>query len=442
MSAVAVTDHGNMFGAIDFYKKAKEAGIKPILGIEAYVAGTKGRDGPHREGGQPPHPPGQERGGLREPPLPALHRPTSTASTTTRASTSSCSRSTAKGLFGLTACLGGEVTSGLLPRRHGPRPRARRSSTRTSSSPGHFFLEIQSNGHARAGEGQRRTSSSSPATSTSRSSPPPTPTTSSARTPRAHELLMCIASGKTLADSKRMRHAPTSSTSPAPRRCWPTSRTCPRRSHNTHAHRRAVHARAQARQADAARPSRCPTATPPDSYMAELATHGPRASASRSCTTRSTASLPRAPRHWSSASSARWASPATSSSSRTSSTGRRSTASRWARAAARAPARIVAYALRITDLDPIPYNLLFERFLNPERVSMPDFDVDFCQDRRDEVIDYVPGKYGEDNVGQIITFGSLKAKSVLRDVCRVFGPALRRGRPHRQAGPRGPRTSP
>jgi DNA polymerase-3 subunit alpha len=82
---------------------------------------------------------------------------------------------------------------------------------------------------------------------------------------------------------------------------------------------------------------------------------------------------------------------------------------------------IVAWSLRITDLDPLPYNLLFERFLNPERVSMPDFDVDFCQDRRDEVIHYVQGKYGESNVGQIITFGQLKAKSVLRDVCRVYG---------------------
>src|SRR6187549_742113 len=82
---------------------------------------------------------------------------------------------------------------------------------------------------------------------------------------------------------------------------------------------------------------------------------------------------------------------------------------------------LVSYALTITDLDPIRFDLLFERFLNPERVSMPDFDVDFCQDRRDEVIEYVGQKYGEANVGQIITFGSLKAKSVLRDVCRVFG---------------------
>src|SRR5215212_101193 len=82
---------------------------------------------------------------------------------------------------------------------------------------------------------------------------------------------------------------------------------------------------------------------------------------------------------------------------------------------------IVSYALTITDLDPLRFDLLFERFLNPERVSMPDFDIDFCQDRRDEVIEYVSRKYGENNVGQIITFGSLKAKSVLRDVCRVFG---------------------
>src|SRR6202022_2527698 len=82
---------------------------------------------------------------------------------------------------------------------------------------------------------------------------------------------------------------------------------------------------------------------------------------------------------------------------------------------------LVAYALGITDLDPIPFNLLFERFLNPERISMPDFDIDFCQARREEVIQYVSRKYGENNVGQIITFGSLKAKSVLRDVCRVYG---------------------
>ena len=80
----------------------------------------------------------------------------------------------------------------------------------------------------------------------------------------------------------------------------------------------------------------------------------------------------------------------------------------------------VAWAIRITDLDPIAMNLLFERFLNPERVSMPDFDVDFCQERRDEVIAYVRDKYGHDSVAQIITFGKLQARAVVRDVGRVL----------------------
>ena len=82
---------------------------------------------------------------------------------------------------------------------------------------------------------------------------------------------------------------------------------------------------------------------------------------------------------------------------------------------------LVAYSLSITNINPIPFNLLFERFINPERVSMPDFDVDFCQDRRGEVIQYVTQKYGTERVGQIITFGKLQAKAVIRDVSRVFG---------------------
>ncbi|PZO88058.1 MAG: DNA polymerase III subunit alpha [Micavibrio aeruginosavorus] len=81
---------------------------------------------------------------------------------------------------------------------------------------------------------------------------------------------------------------------------------------------------------------------------------------------------------------------------------------------------VVAWALKITDLDPLHFNLLFERFLNPERVSMPDFDVDFCQDRRDQVINYVQDRYGRDRVAQIITFGKLQARNTVRDVGRVL----------------------
>src|SRR5439155_807125 len=81
---------------------------------------------------------------------------------------------------------------------------------------------------------------------------------------------------------------------------------------------------------------------------------------------------------------------------------------------------LVVYCLRITDVDPLDFNLMFERFLNPERVAMPDIDIDFCERRRGEVIDYVTKKYGRENVAQIITFGTMKAKAVVRDVGRVL----------------------
>src|SRR6202007_2116415 len=85
-----------------------------------------------------------------------------------------------------------------------------------------------------------------------------------------------------------------------------------------------------------------------------------------------------------------------------------------------APGSLVSYALGITDLDPLQHELLFERFLNPERVSMPDIDIDFCMNRRGEVIDYVTQKYGRDNVAQIITFGTMAAKAAIKDVGRAM----------------------
>jgi hypothetical protein len=94
---------------------------------------------------------------------------------------------------------------------------------------------------------------------------------------------------------------------------------------------------------------------------------------------------------------------------------------------------LVAWALGITDLDPLPYGLLFERFLNPERVSMPDFDIDFCMDRRDEVIDYVARKYGRDRVSQIITYGTMAAQGGRPRHRPCAGLPLRPGGRHRQA---------
>ena len=97
---------------------------------------------------------------------------------------------------------------------------------------------------------------------------------------------------------------------------------------------------------------------------------------------------------------------------------------------------LVAYSMLITDIDPLPYGLLFERFLNPERVSMPDFDIDFCMNRRGEVIDYVTNKYGANNVGQIITYGQLKARACVKDVGPRSRTPLLRNQPHRPTDPR------
>ena len=83
-------------------------------------------------------------------------------------------------------------------------------------------------------------------------------------------------------------------------------------------------------------------------------------------------------------------------------------------------ASIVAYCMHITEVDPMKYTLIFERFLNPERVSMPDFDTDFCQERRGEVIEYVMRKYGSDHVAQIVTFGTMAARGAIRDVGRAL----------------------
>ncbi|MGH1340386.1 MAG: DNA polymerase III subunit alpha, partial [Nannocystales bacterium] len=102
---------------------------------------------------------------------------------------------------------------------------------------------------------------------------------------------------------------------------------------------------------------------------------------------------------------------------------------------------LVAYSMRITDIDPIQYNLLFERFLNPERVSMPDFDIDFCMHRREEVISYVMDRYGHDHVGQIATFHSLKARGLVRDVCRVMGWSVQETNELAKLIPEGPKVT-
>ena len=416
MSSVAVTDHGNMFGAIDFYKKAKDAGIKPILGMEAYVAGPKGR---------------ADRTEKVNHHLILLAKNAEGYANLRYLSSTGflhgfyyhpridkqVLKEHSKGLVGLTACLGGEITSACF---RGDLDHARRAAQEYKDifEPGSFFLEIQSNGmdeQVKANDNLKQLS---------RDLDIPLAATADAHyikqeDARAHELLMCIASGKTLADAKRMRHSTDKLFVTGPQDMRAYFQDVPEAVDNTM--RISDMCNVELKLGKSMLPSfKVPDGHSPDSFMAELAKKGleqrlrelsypvdqaayfARLELETQVITKMGFSgyflivqdfinwakqhgIPVGPGRGSGAGS------------------------------------IVAWALRITDLDPIPYNLLFERFLNPERVSMPDFDIDFCQDRRDEVIGYVGEKYGKDNVGQIITFGSLKAKSVLRDVCRVYG---------------------
>ena len=416
MSSVAVTDHGNMFGAIDFYKKAREGGIKPILGLEAYVAGEKGREDRTEKVANHLILIAKNEEGYRN-----LRYLSSTAYLDGfyyhPRIDKKVLKDHAKGLFALTACLGGEVTSACY---RGDMDHARRAANEYKGifEPGHFFLEIQSNGlpeQEKANQNLKQLS---------RDVDLPLVATADAHyikreDAKAHELLMCIASGKTLADNKRMRHDTDKLYVTSPEEMLQFFSDTPEAVHNTM--RIAEQCTLELKLGKPMLPTfKVPDSHTPDSFMAELSILGLEQrfkelpyKVDREVYLNRLAleinviqkmgfsgyflivqdfinwakrhNIPVGPGRGSGAGS------------------------------------LVAYALRITDLDPLPYNLLFERFMNPERVSMPDFDIDFCQNRRDEVIHYVSEKYGKNNVGQIITFGSLKAKSVLRDVCRVFG---------------------
>ncbi|QQR43118.1 DNA polymerase III subunit alpha [Myxococcus xanthus] len=419
MSSVAVTDHGNMFGAIDFYKKAKDAGIKPILGMEAYVAGPKGREDRSEKVSHHLILVAKNEEGYAN-----LRYLSSTAYMHGFYYHPRIDKKVlaehSKGLFALTACLGGEVTSACF---RGDMDHARRAAQEYKDifDPGHFFLEVQSNGmpeQDKANENLKQLS---------RDLDIPLCATADAHyikreDARAHELLMCIASGKTLADGKRMKHSTDKLYVTSPTEMLEFFKDIPEAVHNTQ--RIAEQCNLELKLGKPMLPTfKVPDSHTPDSYMAELAYEGLR---ERFNELAATVTYPIDREQYQARLALEigviqkmgfcgyflivqdfinWAKKMNIPVG----PGRGSGAG-----------SLVAYALRITDVDPIPYNLLFERFLNPERVSMPDFDIDFCQDRRDEVIQYVGRKYGEMNVGQIITFGSLKAKSVLRDVCRVF----------------------
>jgi DNA polymerase-3 subunit alpha len=426
MPAAAITDHGNMFGAVEFYRKATAQGIKPVIGCEVYVAPKSRFDkGSSRVDDF-------ETGGNYHLVLLAMHQE-GYRNLCRLVSLSykegfyykpridkDLLREFNGGLIALSGCLASEVNQALASGSIN-RARAIMEEYRAIFD-GRYYVEIQDN-HLPAQE-----KANGELIGLANQLGLPLVATNdchylAAGDARAHEVLLCIQTGKTLKDEKRFRFETDQLYVKSPDEMRAAFPHCPEAIGNT---------------VDLAR--RCDLElkfgryqfpvfqTPPretlETYLDQTAREGLEARLA----------VYRARADWEPAREAAYyerfdrereiikamgfagyfliVADFTNFAKRQGipvGPGRGSAAG-----------SLVAYALGITDLDPLPYNLLFERFLNPERKSMPDIDMDFCFERRDEVIRYVRAKYGEDRVAQIITFGTLKGKQAIKDVGRVL----------------------
>jgi DNA polymerase-3 subunit alpha len=424
MPALALTDHGNMFGAIEFYKRARKAGIKPIVGIEAYVAQGSRID--------------RDRTRARNNHLVLLARNETGYRNLIRLTSRSfldgfyykpridheLLRTHSEGLIGLSACLKGEVIDNILHRRE-DEAEAIANEYREILGEGNFFLEMQDHGiveQQQANERLRRMS---------RRTGIPLVVTNDCHylgkdDAFAHDVLLCIGTQRAVADTDRLKYASDQFYLKSADEMYSLFPDNPEAIENT-----------------LAIADRCqldipigefhlpdfpvPDGADLDSYMELVAREGLRERLRELRTSNAEILQKFSPELY---------------------TERLETEigiirkmgfagyflivwdfMKYARdkripvgpGRGSAAGSLVAYALRITDIDPLQYGLLFERFLNPERVSLPDIDIDFCMRRRGEVIQYVSDKYGRSHVAQIITFGTLAAKAVVRDVGRVMG---------------------
>ena len=429
MPALAMTDHGNVFGAYDFWKQGRAAGVKPIIGIEAYL--TPGHP-PQR---QDPGPLGRRRRRRRlrrrrlhphddarpRPPRacttcsgsPAW--PASRATTTSRGWTASCSRPTAKGIIATTGCASGEVQTLL---RLGRYDDAKRSAAEFQDIFGkdNFFCELMDHGldieqRVQADLLRLAKELDLPLVATNDLH------YTCAKDAEAHEVLLCVQSGATLADPNRFKFDADDFYLKTPAEMRDAVARLPRGLRQHAGDRRALRR--------VVRRGRQPDAALPGAAGGERESPGWSRRSSAGCSSASQRRRPRAstaPRPTTrSASWCRWASRATSWSSPTWCRYAKDNGIRVGPGRGSAAGSIVAYALGITELDPIKHGLLFERFLNPERISMPDIDLDFDERRRGDMIRYATEKYGEERVAQIITYGTIKAKQAVKDSARVLG---------------------
>jgi len=424
MPAIAVTEHGNLFSSVVFHDHARARGVKPILGCEVYVApgsrhartGNPGETANHlvllAETSEGYHnliklvSAGYTDGFYYKPridkELLAQH---------------------AKGLIGLSSCLKGEVAEGLSHQQE-KKAIAAAGAYRDILGPGNFFLEMQWHGI----EEQRLVNSGLPAIA--RDLQLPLICTNDVHYLREgdahpHDILLCIGTGKAFSDPRRLRYDAKQFFLKTPEEMAEVFKDFPEALTNTV--RIAERCNVVLPEGENFLPNfDVPAPFTLDAYFEHVVRQG---FAERLTRLRQRA-LDGALRHTVDEYERRlsyeidmikqmkypgyfmivW------------------DFIRYARergipvgpGRGSAAGSLVAYCLRITDVDPIDFDLLFERFLNPERVSLPDIDIDFCERRRGEVIEYVTQKYGRENVAQIITFGTMKAKAVVRDVGRVL----------------------
>jgi len=425
MPAMAVTDHGNMFGAVEFYLKARDAGVKPIIGCEVYVApGSRFDKGNAKGASEASHHLVllcQNLAGYRN-----LCRLVSAAYREGFYYKPRIDWELLKehneGLIALTACLGGEIPTLIsLGKMDEAVERVREMSAIFDDE--RLYLELQENfipEQEPVNRGLKEIAS--------RLDLPLVATNDCHYLTRedayAHEVLLCIQTGKTMDDENRMRFSNDEFYVKTPEEMQDLFRETPEAIANT------------LRIAE-----RCNLELDFDTY------HFPQyekpedkslddvlEDLSRKGLQERLVEIRRVRKDFSTDDEKEYLERLETELACVKQMGFPgyflivADFINWAKdhdipvgpGRGSAAGSLVAYALRITDLDPLPYNLLFERFLNPERVSMPDIDVDFCIYGREAVIDYVRRHYGEDNVAQIITFGTMQAKGVLRDVGRAL----------------------
>ncbi len=423
MPAVAMTDHGNMFGAVKFHEEATKRGIKPIIGCETYVAVTNRFD--RASDSDRPHHlvllVENERGYQNLVKLASsaylegyYYRPRIDKDLLARHS---------EGLIALSACLQGEVTSALKTEKY---EKARQSAydLRDIFGKGNFYLEIQDQGLA----DEKRVNPE--LVRLSRETGIPLVATNDCHylthaDARAQEVLMCIQTGKTLGDSQRMRFDTDQFYFKSVDEMAATFSEVPQALERTLeiAERCNLHLK---KKEHVFPHFEVPAGESLDSFFEKIARQGfdtrrpgiERLRAENRLRYPIEAYADRLNREISLIKEMRFA-------------GYFLIVWDFIRFAREkcipvgpgrgsAAGSLVSYALHITDVDPLQYDLLFERFLNPERITFPDIDIDFCMRRRSEVIEYVTGKYGRENVSQIITFGTMGAKAVVRDAARAL----------------------